>query len=210
VRVPGRSAWPVQTRARQRPPRIGERDWCERAIRARVAGAADDGHLLEVVDPDLSDAERRYAVPAGHEEVLRDEGSLDQMAPMAQLVAACVLPIRAAGPDPQERSTGGEPHCRLRTRERALPLPHATPRPGRPTTVRSSDAPTLSRSRGRSSETWESACSTLELTPTAALGDWQASSAGPARGDHRHHPHAPGANDVRQRRPAALTETTNP
>jgi SAM-dependent methyltransferase len=49
--------------------------------------------ILEAVDPDASDAERRYALPAGHEEVLLEAGSLNHMAPMAQLVVACALPI---------------------------------------------------------------------------------------------------------------------
>jgi 2-polyprenyl-3-methyl-5-hydroxy-6-metoxy-1,4-benzoquinol methylase len=49
--------------------------------------------ILEAVDPDASDAERRYAVPAGHDEVLLDADSLNHMAPMAQLVVACALPI---------------------------------------------------------------------------------------------------------------------
>jgi 2-polyprenyl-3-methyl-5-hydroxy-6-metoxy-1,4-benzoquinol methylase len=49
--------------------------------------------ILEAVNPDASDAERRYAVPAGHDEVLLDGGSLNHMAPMAQLVVACALPI---------------------------------------------------------------------------------------------------------------------
>ena len=31
-----------------------------------------------------------------------------------------------------------------------------------------------------------------------------------SRGDHRHRPHAPGADDVRQRRPAALSESATP
>lgn len=51
--------------------------------------------ILETVDPDASDAERRYVVPAGHDEVLLDGGSLNHMAPMAQLVLACALPIHA-------------------------------------------------------------------------------------------------------------------
>ena len=51
--------------------------------------------ILEAVDPDASDAERRYAVPAGHDEVLLDASSLNHMAPMAQLVVACGLPIHA-------------------------------------------------------------------------------------------------------------------
>jgi 2-polyprenyl-3-methyl-5-hydroxy-6-metoxy-1,4-benzoquinol methylase len=51
--------------------------------------------ILEAVNPDASDAERRYAVPAGHDEVLLDAGSLNHMAPMAQLLVACSLPIHA-------------------------------------------------------------------------------------------------------------------
>jgi len=49
--------------------------------------------ILEAVDPHASDAERRYAVPAGHDEVLLEGDSLNHMAPMAQLVVACALPI---------------------------------------------------------------------------------------------------------------------
>src|SRR5215218_11498550 len=51
--------------------------------------------ILEALDPNVSDAERRYAVPAGHDEVLLDGSSLNHMAPMAQLVVACALPIHA-------------------------------------------------------------------------------------------------------------------
>jgi SAM-dependent methyltransferase len=51
--------------------------------------------ILEAVDPDASDAERLYAIPAGHDEVLLDAHSLNHMAPMAQLVVACALPIHA-------------------------------------------------------------------------------------------------------------------
>jgi hypothetical protein len=51
--------------------------------------------ILEAVDPHASDAERRYAVPAGHDEVLLDGASLNHMAPMAQLLVACALPIHA-------------------------------------------------------------------------------------------------------------------
>jgi 2-polyprenyl-3-methyl-5-hydroxy-6-metoxy-1,4-benzoquinol methylase len=60
------------------------REWLEQQA---LAG------ILEVEDAHGSDLERRYAVPAGHEEVLLDEGSLNHMAPMAQLVVACALPI---------------------------------------------------------------------------------------------------------------------
>jgi len=49
--------------------------------------------ILEAVDPHASDAERRYALPAGHDEVLLEGDTLNHMAPMAQLVVACALPI---------------------------------------------------------------------------------------------------------------------
>jgi SAM-dependent methyltransferase len=51
--------------------------------------------ILEAVDSGASDAERRYAMPGGHDEVLLDGGSLNHMAPMAQLVVACTIPIHA-------------------------------------------------------------------------------------------------------------------
>src|SRR5215217_3801431 len=43
------------------------REWLEQQAMAGI---------LEALDPNVSDAERRYAVPAGHEEVLLDGGSL--------------------------------------------------------------------------------------------------------------------------------------
>jgi 2-polyprenyl-3-methyl-5-hydroxy-6-metoxy-1,4-benzoquinol methylase len=51
--------------------------------------------ILEAVDPNATDAERRYAVPTGHDEVLLDGDSLNHMAPIAQLLVACALPIHA-------------------------------------------------------------------------------------------------------------------
>ena len=62
------------------------REWLEQQAMAGI---------LEAVDAEASDAERRYAVPAGHDEVLLDGDSLNHMAPMAQLVVACALPIHA-------------------------------------------------------------------------------------------------------------------
>jgi SAM-dependent methyltransferase len=62
------------------------REWLEQQAMAGI---------LEVQDPNASDAERRYSVPAGHDEVLLEGGSLNHMAPMAQLVVACTLPIHA-------------------------------------------------------------------------------------------------------------------
>ncbi len=51
--------------------------------------------ILETENPAASNAERRYGIPAGHDEVLLDAGGLNSMAPMAQLVVACALPIHA-------------------------------------------------------------------------------------------------------------------
>jgi 2-polyprenyl-3-methyl-5-hydroxy-6-metoxy-1,4-benzoquinol methylase len=62
------------------------REWLEQQAMAGI---------LEARDPAASDAERRYAVPAGHEEVLLDRGSLNHMAPVAQLLVACTLPIHS-------------------------------------------------------------------------------------------------------------------
>ena len=62
------------------------REWLEQQAMAGI---------LEAQDPGASDAERRYGVPAGHDEVLLEGGSLNHMAPMAQLLVACALPIHA-------------------------------------------------------------------------------------------------------------------
>jgi SAM-dependent methyltransferase len=62
------------------------REWLEQQSMAGI---------LEAQDPGAPDAERRYALPAGHDEVLLDADSLNHMAPMAQLVVACALPIHA-------------------------------------------------------------------------------------------------------------------
>jgi SAM-dependent methyltransferase len=62
------------------------REWLEQQAMAGI---------LEAQDPRVSDAERRYIVPAGHDEVLLEGGSLHHMAPMAQLLVACALPIHA-------------------------------------------------------------------------------------------------------------------
>jgi SAM-dependent methyltransferase len=62
------------------------REWLEQQAMAGI---------LETPDAGAPDTERRYAVPAGHDEVLLEAGSLNHMAPMAQLVVACALPIHA-------------------------------------------------------------------------------------------------------------------
>jgi 2-polyprenyl-3-methyl-5-hydroxy-6-metoxy-1,4-benzoquinol methylase len=62
------------------------REWLEQQAMAGI---------LEALDPNVADAERRYLLPAGHDEVLLDSASLNHMAPMAQLVVACALPIHA-------------------------------------------------------------------------------------------------------------------
>ena len=75
------------------------REWLEQQAMAGI---------LEAVDPDASDAERRYALPAGHDEVLLDAGSLNHMAPMAQLARR----LRAADP----RRARGVPNRRRSAR----------------------------------------------------------------------------------------------
>jgi 2-polyprenyl-3-methyl-5-hydroxy-6-metoxy-1,4-benzoquinol methylase len=51
--------------------------------------------ILCVEGPDASATERRYRLPAGHDEVLLDESSLSFMAPMAQLIVALTRPLEA-------------------------------------------------------------------------------------------------------------------
>jgi 2-polyprenyl-3-methyl-5-hydroxy-6-metoxy-1,4-benzoquinol methylase len=62
------------------------REWVEQQAMAGV---------LQTGNPDASDADRRYELPAGHDEVLLDGDSLNHMAPIAQSVVACALPIHA-------------------------------------------------------------------------------------------------------------------
>jgi 2-polyprenyl-3-methyl-5-hydroxy-6-metoxy-1,4-benzoquinol methylase len=61
------------------------REWLEHQ-------AASD--LLEV-DTDSNGAERRFSLPAGHEEALLDESSLNYIAPLGRAVLASVRPIDA-------------------------------------------------------------------------------------------------------------------
>ena len=51
--------------------------------------------ILEVENAESPDDERRYRLPAGHDEALLDETSLNFMTPMAQLVVACARPLDA-------------------------------------------------------------------------------------------------------------------
>ena len=49
--------------------------------------------ILDVDDAGRDAAERRYSLPAGHDEALLDETSLNFIAPIAKLVAACTAPL---------------------------------------------------------------------------------------------------------------------
>src|SRR5918992_731400 len=51
--------------------------------------------VLAVDDAGAEATARRYALPAGHDEVLTDPDSLSAMAPMAQIFAGCVKPLPA-------------------------------------------------------------------------------------------------------------------
>jgi ubiquinone/menaquinone biosynthesis C-methylase UbiE len=51
--------------------------------------------ILAVDDSKLGASERRYSIPAGHDEALLDEHSLNYIAPVGQLTVACVRPIDA-------------------------------------------------------------------------------------------------------------------
>jgi 2-polyprenyl-3-methyl-5-hydroxy-6-metoxy-1,4-benzoquinol methylase len=62
------------------------REWLEQQA---VSG------ILEVENPGATDDERRYRLPAGHDEALVDESSLDFIAPLAQAVVSCAGPLEA-------------------------------------------------------------------------------------------------------------------
>jgi 2-polyprenyl-3-methyl-5-hydroxy-6-metoxy-1,4-benzoquinol methylase len=64
----------------------------ERYVREWLEQQAVSG-ILEVDDPGAETARRRYSLPAGHDEALLDETSLNFIAPIAKLVAACVQPL---------------------------------------------------------------------------------------------------------------------
>ncbi len=66
----------------------------ERYVREWLEQQASSG-ILEVDDADADAADRRYALPPGHEEALLDESSLNYMAPIGKLVVACIQPLDA-------------------------------------------------------------------------------------------------------------------
>ena len=51
------------------------------------------GEILTVEDPGAAAHSRRYALPAGHDEALLDEQSLNFITPIAQLAVACIRPV---------------------------------------------------------------------------------------------------------------------
>ena len=65
------------------------REWLEQQA---MAGS------LETEDSSASDTVRRYVVPTGHEEVLLDAGSLNYMAPMAQLLIRMTIDSHRCAP----------------------------------------------------------------------------------------------------------------
>jgi SAM-dependent methyltransferase len=62
------------------------REWLEQQTRSDI---------LEVEDADAPADKRRYGLPAGHDEALLDETSLNFIAPFGKVVVACVRPIDA-------------------------------------------------------------------------------------------------------------------
>jgi ubiquinone/menaquinone biosynthesis C-methylase UbiE len=62
------------------------REWLEQQAMSR---------LVDVEDPDVPDAERRYSLDGAHAEVLLDETSLDFAAPFAQFIVGCTRPIES-------------------------------------------------------------------------------------------------------------------
>jgi len=76
------------------------REWLEQQAMSGILG---------VENPEAGDAERRYRLPEGHDEALLAETSLNFVAPMAQAVVACTLPIHALLE--AFRSGGGVPYA---------------------------------------------------------------------------------------------------
>jgi 2-polyprenyl-3-methyl-5-hydroxy-6-metoxy-1,4-benzoquinol methylase len=64
----------------------------ERYVREWLEQQASSG-ILDVDEPAAEAGKRRYSLPAGHDEALLDESSLNFIAPIAKLVAACVQPL---------------------------------------------------------------------------------------------------------------------
>jgi 2-polyprenyl-3-methyl-5-hydroxy-6-metoxy-1,4-benzoquinol methylase len=64
----------------------------ERYVREWLEQQASSG-ILEVDDAGAEAGRRRYSLPPGHDEALLDEKSLNFMAPIGKLVAACVKPL---------------------------------------------------------------------------------------------------------------------
>jgi SAM-dependent methyltransferase len=66
----------------------------ERYVREWLEQQASSG-ILDVDDSGAGAGQRRYSLPAGHDEALLDETSLNFIAPIAKLVAASVRPLDA-------------------------------------------------------------------------------------------------------------------
>jgi SAM-dependent methyltransferase len=76
------------------------REWLEQQAMSEI---------LTVENPDADSSDRRYSLPEGFDEALLDESSLNYIAPMAQAVVACTLPIHALLD--AFRSGGGVPYA---------------------------------------------------------------------------------------------------
>ncbi|HEV2060376.1 MAG TPA: class I SAM-dependent methyltransferase [Solirubrobacteraceae bacterium] len=66
----------------------------ERYVREWLEQQASSA-ILEVDDAHAAVGARRYILPAGHDEALVDEASLNFIAPLGQLLVACVKPMNA-------------------------------------------------------------------------------------------------------------------
>jgi SAM-dependent methyltransferase len=64
----------------------------ERYVREWLEQQASSG-ILEVDDAQADAGQRRYLLPAGHDEALLDDQSLNFIAPIAKLVVACARPV---------------------------------------------------------------------------------------------------------------------
>jgi 2-polyprenyl-3-methyl-5-hydroxy-6-metoxy-1,4-benzoquinol methylase len=75
------------------PAELAERTGTnERYVREWLEQQAASG-ILAVDDAAVEQGRRRYSLPGGHDEALLDETSLNYIAPIAKLVAACTAPL---------------------------------------------------------------------------------------------------------------------
>ncbi len=83
--VEGGASTPIELAARTQTQERYVREWLEQQAMAGILGVENENSEMDT---------RRYFVPAGHVEPLIDCSSTNYMAPLAQLIAGAVTPLR--------------------------------------------------------------------------------------------------------------------